>query len=317
MSRTSDPVELIRRSNPVPDPNQLPGPDSPAAQAMLAKITDVSHEDTAPSPRRYRRRTTLIAAALFVLTGAAAAVAAGVFSPDPADVEAVLEESADAAAVHLEGWRPELSTESVWCMYGPSEGAATTASGYALDLPMTIDLLIQECATDNDVARNQPNTPTVFTLCEATFTDDVYSFKLASSGETILAGDLDAARPGFPVVLAWETDCETTQLETSWDVELQPLAGLDDVNVARQIEIELKAESARRCVPRDEADALAAQARQRLGDSWLLVERPLEEAPPGEVQPDVFCYEVYLNARWGMIAVRGDDTPPVTAPVGE
>lgn len=168
-----------------------------------------------------------------------------------------------------------------------------------------MDALLAECGSGNDPARNLDSPPTDFTICAATFTDQMYRDRLGyDSRFDIIEGDLAADRPGFPVVLAWDADCASTQLLTSFEVELVPLESLDGINRAREVEVELKAAALRSCLGLEQARALARSARAELGESWLLL----------DFEPDVpgGCYAVVLDLKWGTISASGrDDGTPV------
>ncbi len=318
MRHKVDPVELIRDHNPVPDAHQLPDePNSASAEALFEAI--IGMQDNTPIPIRTPSRSKIgriaALAAAFLVVSAGAAVAAGVFSPDPEDVATIEEEGEQRALAHVEGWRPELQTESVWCMYDLQSGAQTPVSKFPLGEPLTTEVLLAECATGNDVARNEARVPTDFTPCQATFTDQAFSDRLAQDERfEILVGDPSAERPGFPVVLAWDAECAETTLETSSAVKLTSLQSLDDVNQARDIEIGLKAAAIRACLTKDEANAIAQTARADLGRAWLVIDMGLD-APGG-------CYDFQLDPQWGTIGVVGrfdgtqnDETStPTTAP---
>lgn len=123
-----------------------------------------------------------------------------------------------------------------------------------------------ECATGNDVARNLDDPPTDFTVCEATFTDESYQERIRVDDRfNVVEGDLAGDRPGFPVVLAWETDCVAIRLDTSWDVDLAPLESLDEINQAREGEVGLRAAALNTCLRLDEAKARAASTKAELG----------------------------------------------------
>jgi hypothetical protein len=309
MRHTVDPVELIRNNNPVSDAHQLPdGPDSASAEALFEEIIGLEHQE--PTPTRSRRqprigRVAALAAAFLVLS-AGAAIAAGVFSPDPEEVATIEDDGAQHADVHMEGWRPGLKAETVWCMYDSSTGAITQVSEFPLGEPLTTEALLAECGTDNDVARNQDGPPTQVTICEATFTDQMYSDRLGVDDRfVIVEGDLADERPGFPVVLAWNADCGSTQLDTSFDVELSPLHSLDDINQAREVEVGLKAAALQSCLSLDEAKTAASNARAELGATWLV----LDFEPEGPVK----CFTVDLDLEWGTISPLGsDDGTPAT-----
>lgn len=70
MSHKSDPLKLIQRANPVPDPERLPdGPDSSTAQAMLEDTIAVPPQ---PHNRPRRRRVVLLSAAGLAILAMAA-----------------------------------------------------------------------------------------------------------------------------------------------------------------------------------------------------------------------------------------------------
>jgi hypothetical protein len=301
MRHKSDPIELIRNTNPVPDAHQLPDETQASFEVLFEEILGMEHQST-PLDTHKRPKLGRIAAlaAVFLVVSAGVAVAAGVFSPDPKDV-ALLEDEAEVGfESHELGWRPALRTESVWCMYDLSTGADTPVSEFPLGEPLTMEALLAECGTGNDVARNLEAEPTEYTLCRATFTDQTYRDRIAQDKRfNIIEGDLSADRPGFPVVLAWETNCQTTTLETSFQVDLAPLTSLDDLNHAREVEVGLKADALESCLTRDEADEAARAARAELGDSWLVIDMNLDGA--------VDCYAVDLEPQWGTVAVIGQD----------
>jgi hypothetical protein len=302
MRHTVDPVELIRSNNPVPDAHQLPDETQASFEALFEEIIGMEHQEPTPTASYRRPRIGRIAAlaAAFLVVSAGVAIAAGVFNPDPADLATIEIDGAQASEVHIDGWRPELKTEAVWCMYDARSGADTMVSEFPLGEPLTTEALLAECGTGNDVARGQDAPPAEFTLCEATFTDQSYQQRISADDRfNIIEGDLEGERPGFPVVLAWDTDCAPTQLDTSWDVELAPLDSLDDINQAREVEVGLRAAALDSCLSLDEARAIAASARAELGEAWLL----LDFEP--EVTSD--CYTVDVDLQWGTIMAQGRD----------
>lgn len=306
MRHRSDPVELIRNNNPVPDAHQLPDETQASLGALFKEIIGMEHQEPTTTRTHHRPRVGRIAAlaAAFVVLTAGVAIAAGFFNPDPADVATIEDDGAQVADVHLEGWRPELKTEAVWCMVDSSAGADTLASEFPLREPLTTAILLAECGTGNDVARNLDTPPADFTVCEATFTDQSYQERISvDDGFNIVEGDLAAERPGFPVVLAWHADCTTTQLDTSWDVDLAPLESLDDVNQAREVEVGVRATALNSCLSLDDAKAMAARSRAELGETWLLLE--FEPEVPSD------CYTVDIDLQWGtiMAQARDDGTP--------
>ena len=310
MMRHVDPVELIRNNNPVPDAHQLPDEPTASFEALFEEVIGMEHQE--PNSKRSRRRPRMgrvaALAAAFVVLSAGVAIAAGVFSPDPADVARIESEGAQHADVHLEGWRPELRTERVWCLFDSNgTGVEPLASEFPLGEALTIEILLAECGTGNDVARNPGSPPTEFTICEAVFTDETYQMRMnAVEWFNIIEGDLGDKRPGFPVVLAWDTDCASTQLDTTLEVELAPLASLDNINKAREVEIGLRATALNSCLSLDEARNMASNTRAELGAEWLLLDFE-HETPSG-------CYTVELDLQWGTITPIGRE--PVVVPAG-
>jgi hypothetical protein len=302
MRHRSDPVELIRTTNPVPDAHQLPDDAQASFEALFEEIIGMEHQEPTTTGGHRRPRIGRIAAlaAAFVILTAGVAIAAGLFNPDPADVATIEDDGAEAAEVHLEGWRPELNTEAVWCMVDSSAGADTMASEFPLGEPLTLEILLAECGTGNDVARNLETPPMDFTVCEATYTHQSYQERInADDRFDIIEGDLADERPGFPVVLAWDADCTTTQLDTSWDVQLAPLTSLDEINQAREVEVGVRATALNSCLGLEDAKAIATSTRAELGETWLLL----------DFKPDVAggCYTVNIDQQWGTIQPRGRD----------
>lgn len=298
-----DPVHLIQSHNPVPDAHQLPdGPCSASAEALFEEIIGMEDQTTTSTRRRPRmRRVAALAAAFLVLT-AGGAIAAGVFSPDPEDVATIVDDGQLQDPSHLEGWRPSLRSEGVWCMYDLATGSGTYVSEYPLGDPLTMDVLLAECATGNDVARNQDGIPTEFTLCEATITEQGYSDRIDQDEHfTVLEGNPTGEHPGFPVVLAWDAECEATTLETSTPVNLVTMKSLDDINRAREVEIGLKASGIESCLTKAEAIAMAQQTRSQLGDSWLVMDFVFS----GTAE----CHSVDIDPEWGTIGVWAKDNP--------
>lgn len=79
MRRTSDPFELIRLANPIPDPDRMPDePDMASAEALVEEIIGMNNTGSRTRNRGTRLRRTLLAAATILLLGATAAIG-GVF----------------------------------------------------------------------------------------------------------------------------------------------------------------------------------------------------------------------------------------------
>lgn len=117
-------------------------------------------EPAATVSGRHSRRLVGVIAAALVVTTAAAAAAVGLGGPDPQQAATVVDQNVEAAQVHLDGWRPELRSESVACvgtdsprLTDPRAGGQTTASEFPLTDPLTAERLIDECTGGTDEAR--------------------------------------------------------------------------------------------------------------------------------------------------------------------
>ena len=69
MNRDRDPLDRLRRANPVPD-EQVPGPDSPLAQAAFERIVAAAPPSVPRHRRNWRRRTWFIVPAVLLLVAA-------------------------------------------------------------------------------------------------------------------------------------------------------------------------------------------------------------------------------------------------------
>lgn len=189
--------------------------------------------DTASARPGTRRRIALGAIAALVTAGAATAAAAGVISrdrPDPAQAQTVNREmGADSPSgqVHIEGWRPELSAETVECVLPKSDHLITLASEFPLEDMLTERHLVQECTAGNDLVRS--------------------GMSEAASDVHVCMNDDDYPRP---VVLADGTTCADTD-------DLRPITASDfeDLNRRRAFDVSLLA------VPSDSGCANLDQAR--------------------------------------------------------
>lgn len=75
MRRTSDPFELIRLANPVPDPDRMPDePDMASAEALVEEIIGMDNTGSRTRNRARKLRRTLLAAAAILVLGATAAI---------------------------------------------------------------------------------------------------------------------------------------------------------------------------------------------------------------------------------------------------
>lgn len=289
----------LRRIDPAADLDR--DSSGPAAQRMLTRVRAALEETAVRTPRpRLRRTVALVAAALTI--GSTAAVAAGVFQPDPADVGVILDDAAEAADAHLPGWRPSLRAESVRCFYAPDRSNETPVSEFPLDQPLTRELIRTECTSGNDMVRTMTSAPDQVELCAATIPPDAYQQRLEERREPVLDGDPTKATPIFTVGLGWETTCATAQVESIPPIELRPLTDedLQRINQVRAVEVSLRAAAQQGCLSREEAVAMADQARDHLEGHWPLIS--LGDRP-GFSAPD--CYEVWVDT-WGLLVLQGE-----------
>lgn len=223
------------------------------------------------------------------------------------DLEVFAQLREQGASVHGPGWRPGLHTESVWCMYSNGTGADTMASEFPMDQDLTRAVIEAECGTGNDPARNLESPPETFTFCRGVFADSAYK-QWSTAGEmTIVEGQLDTDRPGFPIVLGWESDCVSEHLDTSTAIQLDADLSFEAINRARQIEIAVTGASYTNCFTYDQATVLAEAARQQLGDEWLLT-----RYGGSDTAPDGLCHRPTIDLQWGAIYIGAQDRPTST-----
>jgi hypothetical protein len=214
---------------------------------------------------------------------------------------AVFEAIADSSAeVHGAGWRPSLRTEAVWCLHEGGPGADTRASDFPIHEDLTLEALTTTCATGNDSARNLETPPETLTICRGVYADSAYQEWVGSGEYKVMAGDIDGAHPGFPVVLGWQSDCLSEVLDTTDEVVLTDDLALDQINHARQLEIAITGASHTNCFDYQQANALADEARRILGTNWLRVEFTA-------VDPNLagYCYQPLIDLQFGAIFVIG------------
>lgn len=143
-----------------PPERHLPVDRRDNIKEMLMEAFQEESSPAAPASRRPRRRRLAGGAAVAVVVAAfGTAAAAAVLTrdrPDPHEAAVINEEMGSrspAAGVHLEGWRPELSSETVRCVL-PEGVIETWASEFPLEDLLTTEAIVQECASGNDLAGN-------------------------------------------------------------------------------------------------------------------------------------------------------------------
>ena len=288
--------ELYRRLR---DADPATGLEADADSPRARRLMDQARLGFQPSPTRSRRSAMVAALVAVFMVVSTAALATGMFQPDPSDVATILDDAEQAAEVHLPGWRPVLTAESVWCHYQEGQSINTFASEFPLDQRLTRDELTAECLTGNDLARTLTDPPAAATLCAATIPSTAYAERLELRGERLLAGDLSKATPIVPVVLGWETSCEQAHVDTTPEMSLTTLTDghLDEINEVREVEISLRAIAMERCLDRQQAVELGRQVADRLAGEWPLIAMPDEAFTPD-------CYQVWVY-EWGVLRLEG------------
>lgn len=150
--------DWIRDLKPTPPPLSQQR-KSEIKQAVLKRVRSEQASDASSR----RRRRSLLGGALVaaVLASAGVAAAFGLTLPDPEQAAKVVDDHEQASTVHLDGWRPSLRAEQVSCVAPDAHGASgaawteTPASEFPLADPLTRELLVEECASGNDMARNR------------------------------------------------------------------------------------------------------------------------------------------------------------------
>ncbi|HVR78101.1 MAG TPA: hypothetical protein VMS99_06865 [Acidimicrobiia bacterium] len=218
---------------------------------------------------------------------------------------AVFDALTDAAAeVHGPDWRTSLRTEAVWCLHEGGPGADTRASDFPIEEELTVEALTVECATGNDSARNLDAPPETLTVCRGVFAKTEYQEWLSSDEYSVIAGDIDGTHPGFPVVLGWQSDCVSEEVDTTNKVVLSDDLDLDQINHARQLEMAVTGASHNDCFDYEQASALADEAVRSLATTWLRVEFTAVDQNLVE-----YCYQPVIDLQLGAVYVMGVDQP--------
>lgn len=186
--------------------------------------------------------------------------------------------------------RTVLEAERIWCMYPGSPGSSTGATSAAVSEALTLEDLLLECDGNNDAARNLDTPTEAFTICRGVFDMAAYADRFSAGDEILILGEPGSHLPGFPVVLGWDSDCSSEDLESNPTVHLTADLSIDQVNETRSLEIAIRgAELLDEC-PQASARAVAEAVVDHLGGHWLLVK--------GEGETG--C-GVMLDAQWGIV----------------
>lgn len=249
-----------------------------------------------------RKRLVGLMAAVMALSGGVA-TASGIFQPDPADIRVFLDEHAEQAKSHIDGWRPELRAESVVCAYRDGTEVMVLASDFPLDEAMTAEHLVNACELGNDFVADLEQAPSGYTVCEGVIDPEEARFRLS-------AAELPDPSRTLPVVLGWNGPCADATTTATTDVALRPLTSLDDLNHLREIEVGLRAVAIERCLTHDEAWTMAEQTSDELDGEWPVISGEGRLLPGDRVSADdegplneAGCHQVHLD-ELGVLIVR-------------
>jgi hypothetical protein len=265
--------QALRRAVPLDEQRLTAAWDAdPARQALLGEILSIpvpgaGRDAGAPARagHRHRRRplTLLVATAVALVTLTGGALASGLFSADPRDVRAVVDDrNAREAEMHVPGWRPQLDAETVMCVYGPgdTERGTSPASSGPIDAPLRAKDLIDTCAKGAGAHRFEPGS---VKLCVTPWN------QLAPNDP----GHGMSGRYHLPVVLSASGSCEDAGFAQANTGSL-----LEDLNRRRAVEITLLAIVPKDlCKGRNEVIRLAKERVAALGEPLTITVKGPED----------------------------------------
>lgn len=205
------------------------------------------------------------------------------------------------------GERAPLNSETIWCFYEDAPPIEARVTGIAVDEPVTADALTATCATAPDSETELELSSNSMTVCRGVLDDAAYQTWASSDESTIVSGDIASSKPGFPVILGWQSDCISESLETTPNaVTLTPDLSIGAINHARQLELAVVGAAIRNCLSHDQSEALTAAVVTELGQDWMHVAL---SSPPTVGA----CYQPFIDQRWGWVLnelVRGEQAGP-------
>jgi hypothetical protein len=194
-----------------------------------------------------------------------------------------------------DGQRAPLRSEKIWCFYEDARPEEASVSGVAVDEAVTAENLTSTCATRTESAAEMDSPPQAMTICRGVFDSPSYQ-EWATSGEAkVITGDIAGSKPGFPVILGWQSDCTSESLETSPDtVTLTPDLSIDAINQARQLELAIVGAANKNCLSYAQSDALAAAVVEELGQGWMHTAFSSQSTAGA-------CYQPFIDQQWGWV----------------
>jgi hypothetical protein len=113
MNRDRDPLDRLRRANPVPD-EQAPTPDSPLARAAFQRIVATTPQPTTRRRRNWRRRTWFIVPAVLLLVATGFGLFRQISQPLMIACYAQANLGADRAEIQPSGKDPADACRPLW-----------------------------------------------------------------------------------------------------------------------------------------------------------------------------------------------------------
>ena len=207
-----------------------------------------------------------------------------------------------------EGERASLRSETIWCFYEDARPVETHIAGVAVDEPVTIDALTQTCATETDVASETEATQDTMTVCRGVVDPSAYE-EWASTGETtIITGDVSTAKPGFPVVLGWQSDCISESVASNPAITLTADLSLEAINKARELDLAVVTAANENCLTYDQSEALTEAVIEELEAGFMHIAwtRPNESTDR--------CFQPFIDQQWGWVIsdIIRDNSPAST-----
>lgn len=275
--------------------------------------------------RRNAPRARLVAAGAAALLAASSvgAVAAGVFDPDPGEIDSILAEAEEIGRyeVKTDDWRPTLRSERVICAHEDGTlGSTSVAHPAVFPIDEGIDEadLIAACVEEDHGADGMRHLEWShdFTVCEGA----VPAGEVRATYQQMAAEQPDGAklveriggdRPAFPVVLGWDAECDQTRIPTSpGSTELDAWTATSTLNLnrTREIEIGLTAAAIDGCLDTQDAASLAMEARAELPGDWAILS---VLGPDASRDEGPLCSQVRIDSQGrGILTIEPMDPGP-------
>jgi hypothetical protein len=180
---------------------------------------------------------------------------------------------------------------------------------------VTAEQLISTCADHPEMTTDDGQSTTVGTVCRGVIAESAYQEFVAAGQWDITPEDIAYSRPGFPVILTWDSDCVSESLESNPPINLTPDLSLDTLNRTRELELAVRGASLLQCLSGDQADALTDAIVEELGDDWMREPGPVGANPASDELMTAGCYQPFIDQQWGFVfydIVRDAPDPQTT-----